>query len=141
MDHGHGGDRIGHSDPNNPFYINHPPWTLFLKTYVALVVLLVVTVVLYYVDLNVRLGWVGWNIVVAMIVAVIKAALVVRNFMNVKGGTRLVVLWAVIGFIWLTLMIGIFMDYNTRHWVDQTGWQRLQYYEPPGGMPRPTAQH
>src|SRR5262245_13956942 len=106
MAHGHGGDRIGHTDPNSPFYIKHPPLSLFAWTYLALLGLLILTVVLYDWNLNKVTGWVGTNIVIAMVVAVIKAALVVRNFMNVKNGTRLVLLWAVIGFIWLTLMIG-----------------------------------
>jgi cytochrome c oxidase subunit IV len=124
---GHGGEHIGRTDPSSPFYIKHPPYLLFLSTYLWLVGLLVVTVWLYTVDISKALGWVGWNIVVAMIVAVIKAALVVRNFMNVRGGTKLILLWAVIGFIWLSLMIGIFMDYRTRAWVDQSGWQPLSY--------------
>lgn len=127
MDHGHGGPRIGHSDPNSPYNVKHPPFALFVQTYFILLFLLIVTVALYYVDISKALGWVGWNIVIAMVVAVIKAAFVVRNFMNVKGGTKLILLWAVIGFIWLPLMIGIFMDYNTRAWVDQSGWQPLSY--------------
>jgi cytochrome c oxidase subunit IV len=127
MDHGHGAERIGHSDPNSPFHIKHPSLTLFFQTYLLLLFLLVVTVALYYVDISKAWGWVGWNIVIAMIVAIVKAALVVRNFMNVKGGTKLILLWAVIGFIWLPLMVGIFMDYNTRTWVDQSGWQPLSY--------------
>jgi caa(3)-type oxidase subunit IV len=127
MDHGHGGVRVGHSDPNSPYHVKHPSLGLFFATYFILLFLLIVTVALYYVDISKALGWVGWNIVIAMVVAVIKAAFVVRNFMNVKGGTKLILLWAVIGFIWLPLMVGIFMDYNTRVWVDQSGWQPLSY--------------
>jgi caa(3)-type oxidase subunit IV len=103
--------------------IHHPPIARLLSTYVGLLVLLVITVVLYWSDLSKVTGWVGMNVVIAMIVAVIKAYLVVRNFMNVKGGTRLIFLWAIIGFIWMLLMAGIFMDYETRRWVDHQGWQ------------------
>jgi cytochrome c oxidase subunit IV len=131
MASGHGEPQIAHSNPNSPFYIHHPTPGLFFATYLALLVLLVITVALYYFDMNHITGWVGTNVVVAMIVAIIKAFLVVRNFMNVKGGTKLILLWAVIGFIWLPLMIGIFMDYQTRGWIDQSGWQPLSYYDVP----------
>ena len=94
--------------------IRHPKVGLYIGTYLALLALLVVTVLLYYIDLSAMSGWIGMNLVVAMIVASIKAVLVVLNFMNVKGGTRLVWLWAAIGFIWLFLMAGIFLDYQFR---------------------------
>lgn len=94
--------------------IRHPKVSLYIVTYFALLALLVVTVLLYYIDLSAMSGWVGMNILVALVVACIKAVLVVLNFMNVKGGTRLVWLWAAIGFIWLFLMAGVFLDYQFR---------------------------
>ena len=101
-------------------------------------VMLGVTVGLYYVDLSKALGWVGWNVVVAMIVAIIKATAVVLIFMNVRNSTRLTWLWAALGFIWLLLMTGIFMDYQTRAWIDQTGWTAIpSEYEIGGVSSRP----
>ena len=94
--------------------IRHPKVGLFWLTYLTLQFLLVVTVLLYYIDLSKLSGWVGMNLVVALIVATVKAVLVVLNFMNVKGGTRLIWLWAALGFIWLLLMGGIFLDYLFR---------------------------
>jgi caa(3)-type oxidase subunit IV len=124
MAHGHGGfEFIHHSDPNSPSHIKHPTLKEYWVTYFALLALLVVTVALYlYTNFGPAI-----NIVMAMAVAILKAFLVVRNFMNVKGGTKLIFLWAVLGFIWFILMFGIFMDYLTRQWVDQSGWQPLPY--------------
>lgn len=114
--HGHG--------PAHPAVevIHHPKPGLYWLTYGLLFVLLIVTVVLYYIDLSAATRWVGMNFVVAMIVASIKAYLVVRNFMNVKGSTKLTFLWAVLGFVWLMLMAGIFIDYRTR--PAQGGWEQ-----------------
>lgn len=50
----------------------------------------------------------------AMTIAVIKALLVVFYFMHVKFGSDLVKLWALCGFVWVTLMLFILMDYGTR---------------------------
>lgn len=119
----HGHDSHGHGPVHSAVeIIDHPKPLLYWQTYAGLFVLLIVTVLLYYVDLSVALKWVGWNFVVAMIVASIKAYLVVRNFMNVKGSTKLTFLWAVLGFVWLMLMAGIFIDY--RHRPHQGGWER-----------------
>ena len=121
--HGMHENILTHSDPNNPFHIKHPNFITLFGTYIALLVLLGVTVGLYYIDLHKLIPIPGVNLIVALVVAVIKATLVVYFFMNVKGSTKLTVLWAVLGFIWLLLMGGIFMDYQTRAWVDQSGWQ------------------
>jgi cytochrome c oxidase subunit 4 len=105
-------------------HVHHPTLGTYVVTYVILLVLLGVTVGLYYIDLQKVIPFVpGINLIVALIVAVIKAALVVMFFMNVKGGTKLTVLWAALGFIWLLFMGGIFMDYQSRQWIDQSGWQ------------------
>lgn len=87
--------------------------------------MLVVTVLLYKIDLSRGpLGFItGINLIVAMIVAVSKATAVVLFFMNVRNGTKLTYLWASLGFIWALLMGGVFMDYQTRHWVFHQGWQ------------------
>jgi len=118
--HGHGGHgRISGSEP-----FRHPHWMVYLWTYIALLVLLFITVLLYYIDLQKILTFIpGVNLIVAMIVSVVKATLVVLFFMNVRGSTRLTTLWAMLGFIWLLFMGGIFMDYLSRNWVDLTGWQ------------------
>ena len=57
--------------------------------------------------------------------AVIKAFFVIRNFMNLRGSTPLTILWAALGFVWLLLMGGIFLDYRTR--PASPGWEGLNY--------------
>jgi cytochrome c oxidase subunit 4 len=60
----------------------------------------------------------NFNIVVAMLIAGVKATLVILFFMHVKYSTRLTKLFVVIGFVWLGLMISIMMtDYITRDWL------------------------
>jgi caa(3)-type oxidase subunit IV len=68
------------------------------------------------------------NLIIALSIASLKVWLVVNFFMNARGGTKLIGVWAALGFIWLPLMGGIFMDYSTRHWVPSPGWQ----YTPSG---------
>jgi caa(3)-type oxidase subunit IV len=106
--------------------IAHPkPW-VYWRTFIFLLFLLFVTVILYSLDLSTwpLLGQIpGINLIVALIVAVTKAAAVVLYFMNVKNGTRLTWLWAALGFIWALLMGGIFMDYQSRGWIAHDGWQ------------------
>lgn len=95
---------------------------VYVRTFALLMVLLILTVVMYYVDLSKATHWVGTNLVIALTIAIVKAALVVLFFMNVKYSSKLTWLWASIGFIWLLLMSGIFMDYLTRTWQQPTGW-------------------
>lgn len=52
--------------------------------------------------------------VLAMAIATVKALLVIFFFMHVKYGTDLIKLWALTGFVWVTLMLFILMDYGTR---------------------------
>ena len=99
--------------------------SLFHLTAVAITVLLAITVGLYYIDLSKFIPIVGINLIVALLVAVVKAFLVIRNFMNLRGSTQLTVFWAALGFIWLLLMGGIFLDYRTR--TESPGWQTLEY--------------
>jgi cytochrome c oxidase subunit 4 len=80
-----------------------------LTVYVLLMILLAATVGAAFIHLG------SFNIVLAMIIAVTKAALVVWIFMHVKYGGRLVWIFAVAAFIWLGIMFTItFSDYMTR---------------------------
>jgi cytochrome c oxidase subunit IV len=119
----HGHDEHGHGHSAHPAIevIKHPAPLEYWKTFWFLMVMLVVTVALYWFDISKSLGWVGWNLVVAMVVATSKAYAVVRNFMNVKGSTRLTFFWAVLGFIWFLFLFGIFIDYRSR--PSQGGWE------------------
>ena len=113
------------SVPAQQSVIKHPKAITYHITFAFLIFMLVVTVVLYSIDLSSGpLGFIpGINLIAALMVAVLKAGSVVLFFMNVRNGTKLTWLWAALGFIWALLMGGIFMDYQTRHWVFHEGWQ------------------
>lgn len=102
----------------------HPTALTYHLTFAFLLVMLIVTVALYYIDLDHKIGITGINLVVALLVAVTKATAVVLFFMNARNGTKLTWLWAALGFIWALLMGGIFMDYESRGWVFHQGWNR-----------------
>jgi cytochrome c oxidase subunit IV len=61
---------------------------------------------------------------IALTIAIWKATLVVMNFMGVKFATRLTQVFAILGFIWVTLMGIMVCDYATRHWEPSPGWEQ-----------------
>ena len=95
-DHGHGGDHMSIAG--------------YLGVFIALLVLLVVTVAAGYYDLG------QWNLPIAMAIATVKATLIVMFFMHVKYSTR----WVGLYFVGSLYVLGLgalilFMDYTTRH--------------------------
>lgn len=113
---------LGHTEDDSG-HIHHPPASLYFKIYGLLMGLLVLTVIMYYIDLSRWIPIPGINLIIAMMIAVPKASLVVYYFMNIKGSTRLTWLWAGLGFLWLFILAGIFMDYLSRAWLDVPGWE------------------
>ncbi len=98
------------------------------KTYVAtllkLIALMVLTVWVAQFNLP-KIGPFSGTVVnqmVALVIALVKAWLVVTIFMGVKFGTKLIKLWAAVGFIWVTLIFGILGDYTMRHYEPAIGW-------------------
>ena len=93
--HSHGHDEVGHVVPESTF----------LKVLIALLVLTVVTVLAAQVDLG------KWNIVGALVIASIKASLVIAIFMHGKYENKIIWTYILIPFILLAIMIGgIFTD-------------------------------
>lgn len=68
-----------------------------------------------------RIGYVNlghFNVVVALAIAIIKALLVALFFMHIKGSSRLLHLAAMVGLIWLIIMLSLTLgDYLTRGMV------------------------
>lgn len=93
-----------------------PISTLF-GTFLALVVLMTLTVISANIDLT-PLG----NNAANLGIAVIKATLVVRIFMGLAYSSKLAKLFGVAGFVWLILMGITFGDYSTRQWEPVKGW-------------------
>lgn len=107
------------SASNQPDHHEHhvTPAMVYVKSYFVLLFFMVLTIVASRYDLG------AMNNVVAMAIAITKAVIVVLFFMQVKNGSKLVWLWASLGFIWLFLLFGIMGDYQTRDWVRSSGWE------------------
>lgn len=88
----------------------HTPWTRYLWTWVALLVLTTLTFGLSYLPLG------PWEMPVAMLIAAAKGALVILFFMHLVEMKRVIALvpLAVIGF--MTLLLGLMgADVISRH--------------------------
>src|SRR5829696_2883905 len=88
----------------------HVSLTTYLVVFAALMVLLIVTVaVAFYVHAG------NLNLMIALVIATIKAALVVLFFMHVKYASRLTKIFVSAAFLWLAILFAItFSDYFTR---------------------------
>ena len=87
-----------------------------LKTYLfvfgALLALTLLTTGAAYVDFGAH-----WNLFAALTIAMIKALLVATYFMHLRHSSRLTVMIAGAGIIWMThLFVFSFADYLTRGW-------------------------
>ena len=96
---------------------------VYVLVFAALMVLLVATVWVA------TLPWDKWDmvqasVIIALIIAVIKASLVVLFFMHVKLANKLTQVMVVAAFIWLGIMfVFTFTDYLSRGWLpDSSGW-------------------
>lgn len=94
------------------------PIRVYFITFILLVILMAITVW----SRNWDFGSPVWNNAINLTIAVIKATLVVMFFMGVKYSTHLTKMFALAGFIWLSLMGIIFGDYFTRQWEPVQGW-------------------
>ncbi len=95
-------------------HIAIPKVRTLVSVWIALLILTLVTTTVSYLELY------EWNIVVALLIAVIKASLVAWIFMGVRYTTSLTKLFVVAGLVWLSIMILItFSDYSSRSWTYQ----------------------
>ena len=91
----------------------------YFVVFAALMVLLVLTVMAAF---WIHLG--NLNILVALGIAIVKAALVVLYFMHVKYASRLTKIFVSAAFLWLLILFAFtFSDYLTRDWLPVSrGW-------------------
>ena len=87
-----------------------------LRTYYfvfgALLALTLLTTGMAFVDLGAH-----WNIFVALAIAIVKASLVAAYFMHLRHTSKLTLLVAGAGLIWLVhMLVFTFSDYLTRNW-------------------------
>ncbi len=96
---------------------NIVPSRIYLRVFVALLLLTAITVAVSFYDLGGgRLHYL--NAIVAMTIAVSKATLVVLYFMHVRYSSRLTWVFVGAGVFWLTILIVLTLsDVFTRHWI------------------------
>jgi cytochrome c oxidase subunit 4 len=88
------------------------PVRLYVKTWAALLVLLLATVGAAYLPLG------PFNTVVALGIAAVKALLIVLIFMHIRWSVKILHLAAIAGVLWLSFLISLIaMDYLTRSWI------------------------
>jgi cytochrome c oxidase subunit 4 len=95
---------------------------VYYRVFGVLMVLFVLTVLVAFFDLSEHLNWPAANLVVALVIAVLKATVIVLYFMHVKYSSRLTQMFAIAALVWLSLLfIFSFADYFTRGWIPQPG--------------------
>jgi cytochrome c oxidase subunit 4 len=109
-----------------PFETHHHvvPISVYLRVITALIVLMIITVWVGQIQLG-DLGPISGTVLnqfIALLIAVIKASLVVLFFMGVRWSTTLTKLWAVLGFVWLSFFTIMWGDYGTRQFEQVHGW-------------------
>ncbi len=88
---------------------------IYIGTFIALMVLLIATTGLAYIDFG------ALNLPIALTISVAKTLLIILFFMEVRHASRLTWLFAGAGFFWLMILLGLAMsDYATRHWAPVT---------------------
>src|SRR5881398_3059645 len=100
------------------------PLRAYIAVFIALMVLLVLTVGAYYIPFE-KIPPKGtfdfMNTVIALTIATTKALLVMLVFMHLRHATRLTWVIASAGFIWLFIMISFtFADYLSRHAIPES---------------------
>jgi len=81
-----------------------------LIVFAALMGLLILTVVADLIPLG------GFNLIIALTIAIAKALLIMLYFMHVRFNSRLVWVFAGAAFLWLGILMTTLGDYMTRTW-------------------------
>jgi cytochrome c oxidase subunit IV len=85
---------------------------VYVRTCIALLVLLAATWGIAYIDLG------PFNLIAALAIAITKAIMIALFFMHVRGSSRVLHLAAVAGVTWLLILISLTLsDYFSRGWV------------------------
>jgi len=93
------------------------PPRVYVAVFLALMVFTGVTVFAAYTDLSFHVGnrLVNVNPAVALVIAGIKAALVILFFMHVRWANRLTKIVVIAGLYWLGILLMTVSDYVSRH--------------------------
>ncbi len=114
--------RPGSPPDPHAFQEPHVPVSTYIRIFVALMVLMFLTVAAAFLP-HEAMG--NWSIIIALAIATVKALLVILYFMHVKYASPLVRIFVIAGFVWFFIALGLtFTDYLTRPWLPQSaGWQ------------------
>ncbi|MDQ6677035.1 MAG: cytochrome C oxidase subunit IV family protein [Acidobacteriota bacterium] len=92
------------------------PFRTYLVVYIGLLFLTLATTLIAFLDLG------PWSMVIALIIAAMKALLVILFFMDALHNHRLNPALLFVGFVWLCILIVITLsDYVTRGWIPFPG--------------------
>jgi len=95
---------------------------VYYRVFGILFLLFFATIAVAFFDLSKMTNWPPANIVIALIIAFVKAAVIVLYFMHVKYASRLTQIFVVSGMLWLIIMFTFtFADYFSRDWIPQPG--------------------
>ena len=84
----------------------------YVAVFLGLLALTATTTAVAFVDLG------PWNTVVALVIAFLKATLVVLIFMHIRWSTPLMRVVIAGGLFWLAIMLGLtFSDFASRGWL------------------------
>src|SRR5262249_55526006 len=98
----------GHAEEHSTHHVVSG-WIYFWN-FVALMILLVITLVAAMFDLH------EWNVVIAITIAVVKAVLVVLYFMHMRWNSRLVQVFGGAAIFWLAILFVLTLtDFLSRH--------------------------
>ena len=104
----------------------HPTVATYGWVIMWLMVLLIITLVAAMFDLG------EWNLFIAMVIAIVKAGIVMTFFMHLKYSTKLVRFFALGVFFWLLIMFGeTMMDFVSRGWLDRGAYPNLSGHSSP----------
>ncbi len=111
------------------------PKTTYFAIFGALLVLTALTTGVAYINLG------PWNTVVALVIACLKATLVLLFFMHLRWSTQLNRVVFLSALLWLVILIGITsIDFLSRKWTPMADtWESstLQPAAPPASSPEP----
>lgn len=117
----------------------------YIVILILLMALLALTLTAAFVDLDkfisggAHRGTAYWNMIVALVIAVLKAVLIILFFMHVKFSSRLTWAFAAAGFVWLGIMITLSMsDYATRNYPPGTPLSNPMEASPAEVRPAPS---
>jgi cytochrome c oxidase subunit 4 len=101
---------------NHDYHPHVLPVQTYVLVFVGLMALLLLTVGVAFLNLG------PLSLVAALMIAAVKALLIMLYFMHVKYSNKLVWLFAGAGFLWLLILIGLAAsDYISRYWVTLLG--------------------